>query len=236
MKQLQATTAGGADVLQRWERAYCRFETPKQEQAKFRRRLVSLGVRDWARSWRVVELFCGRGSGLHAWNQLGFTNLEGLDLSKDLAAQYGGPGRVYVGDARRLPFADASRDVLCVQGGLHHLLLPDDLQQTLSEMQRVLRPGGRLILVEPWRTPFLDLAHAACSVGWLRRSWGKLDALATMIELERTTYEDWLGQPEAIMNLVDRYFRPLIQRVGRGKLMLVAAPRPAADEAARWAA
>ena len=40
--------------------------------------------------------------------------------------------------------ADASRDVACVQGGLHHLsALPEDLESTVAEVSRVLRVGGR---------------------------------------------------------------------------------------------
>ena len=117
-----------------WEEAYLRFESPEEEIRKFIRRLKFMGAMKWPRNAKIVELFCGRGSGLRALHQLGFSEVEGIDLSPSLAAEYGGPGKILVGDCRRLPFENASKDILIVQGGLHHLpLLPDDLDRALAE-------------------------------------------------------------------------------------------------------
>jgi hypothetical protein len=65
-----------------------------------------------------VELFCGRGSGLHALGELGFTKLEGVDLSASLIEQYDGSAKLYVGDCRGLPFGAQSKDIVIIQGGL----------------------------------------------------------------------------------------------------------------------
>ena len=56
-----------------------------------------------------------------------------------------------VADAQRLPFADSSVTNIFGLDMLHHLAAP---MIFLLEAQRVLVPGGRLILVEPWVTPF----------------------------------------------------------------------------------
>jgi ubiquinone/menaquinone biosynthesis C-methylase UbiE len=209
-----------------WEAAYLRFETPEQEIHKFTKRLLKLGARDWNRDAEIAELFCGRGNGLHALQRLGFTRIEGVDLSADLLAQYRGDAKCYVADCRHLPFADRSKDVLIVQGGLHHLpTLHDDLDQTLKEMQRVLRRDGRVVFVEPWMTPFLKLAHLACANDLARRLSNKVDALATMIHYERRTYEQWLSQPETILQLVRFYFATQLQEIAWGKLSFVGTPR-----------
>src|SRR5579862_6386065 len=127
---------GQACDINVWESAYLAFETPEQEIRKFVRRLTQLGAKRWPRDVAAVELFCGRGSGLHALEHLGFYNIEGIDLSPRLLEQYRGNGKLYTGDCRHLPFADRSRDLLIVQGGLHHLSkLPDDLEQTFREIQ-----------------------------------------------------------------------------------------------------
>ena len=205
-----------------WEAAYLRFETPAEERRKFLRRLRKLGAEQWPRDAQVIELFCGRGNGLHALQQLGFTNIEGVDLSPALVANYSGPAKCVVADCRQLPFPDASRDIAIVQGGLHHLPeLPGDLAQVVSEVRRVLRPGGRCMVVEPWRTPFLRFVHWVGSFRVARRAWDKLDALETMTELEWATYDAWLHQPDAVLRELENGFAVERKLIGWGKLMWV---------------
>lgn len=191
-----------------WEEAYLRFETPEQEIRKFIGRLRFMQATDWPRDAKIVELFCGKGSGLRALHQLGFTRLEGVDLSPSLAAQYAGPGKIRIGDCRHLPFGDATKDILIVQGGLHHLpALPKDLDQALADAGRVLKDDGLLLLVEPWSTPFLSLVHALCRSRVIRALSPKIDALANMIFYERKTYEQWLSQPKLILDSLHKAFR-----------------------------
>lgn len=212
--------------LDAWESAYLRFETPAQEIKKFASRLVKLGASDWPRDAEIVELFCGRGNGLRALQSLGFTHLEGVDLSPRLIAEYQGPARCQVADCRKLPFASESKDVLIVQGGLHHLpTLPQDLEQTFAEMRRVLRKSGRVMFVEPWLTGFLWFVHAVCEIPLVRRVSPKLDALATMIEHERVTYEQWFQQPGVILALARKYFSPVHESFEWGKWKFVGTPR-----------
>jgi ubiquinone/menaquinone biosynthesis C-methylase UbiE len=209
-----------------WEAAYLRFETPEEEIQKFMARLNRLGAPQWPRDAEIVELFCGRGNGLVALDRLGFTRLEGVDLSPRLVAKYRGPAKCIVGDCRHLPFTDRSKDILIVQGGLHHLpTLPDDLRQSFSEMQRVLRKEGRAVFVEPWLTPFLKFVHAISENSLVRRVSNKMDALATMIQFERRTYEQWLGQPELIKKIARAHFVPVHESFAWGKWNFVGTPR-----------
>lgn len=211
-----------------WEQAYRDFETPAEEIAKFHRRYQKLGAVDWPRDAKIVDLFCGRGNGLVALTQLGFTNLEGVDLSPDLLEQYQGPVQTYVGDCRDLKFDDGSKDIVVIQGGLHHMPeFPEDVDAVLQEVRRVLRPGGSLLLVEPWMTPFLQIVHAACAVRPLRKLWGKLDAVARMNEQEWETYHRWLSNPTPALDAVQRHFTARVQRIAWGKLLFVGEPTPA---------
>lgn len=201
-----------------WEAAYLRFETPEEEIRKFTDRLRRLGVSKWPPETNVVELFCGRGNGLHALARLGFRNIEGVDLSPRLLAEYRGEAHCYVGDCRALPFAEQSKDAAIVQGGLHHVpVLPDDLERVFAELKRILRPAGRVVFVEPWLTPFLRFVHRVSENLLARRLSVKLDALATMIDYERQTYENWLGRPREISQLANRYFQPELETFAWGK-------------------
>jgi ubiquinone/menaquinone biosynthesis C-methylase UbiE len=205
-----------------WEAAYARFETPAEEIQKFTKRLKQLGALDWPKSLRIVELCCGRGNGLKALERLGFTDLEGVDLAGSLLEQYQGSARLYQGDCRDLKFPDNSRDVVIVQGGLHHLPeLPDDLNRTLAEIRRVLVPQGKLVLVEPWLTSFLRLVHFAAKKSWVRRLHPKVGALQMMIEREQTTYDQWLSLPDQILGLLDEHFTTQQRTIRWGKLMHV---------------
>jgi len=61
-----------------------------------------------------------------------------------------------VTDAHHLPFASGSVDNLLGLDVLHHFSQP---VLFLREAARVLRPQGRLVMVEPWITPFSQLIY-----------------------------------------------------------------------------
>jgi ubiquinone/menaquinone biosynthesis C-methylase UbiE len=124
-------------------------------------------------------------------------------------------------DCRALPIRAASQDVAIVQGGLHHL--PDvatDLPCVIEEVQRVLKPGGRFVVVEPWLTPFLRAVHAICARP-ARQMWGRLDALATMIDHEGEVYRRWLANPDFALTALTRAFAPERSQRQWGKLPFV---------------
>lgn len=205
-----------------WEEAYTRFETPQEEIQKFIRRLNKLGQRNWRRDAHIVDIFCGRGNGLKALEKLGFTTLEGVDISPDLLSEYEGIARLYEADCRKLPFEDESRDIIIVQGGLHHLpKIPEDLGQTLSEVRRVLRTGGKFILVEPWTTPFLQIIHFLSERLLIRAISKKFDSFAVMTHYEAETYFNWLGKSKEILEILNNNFAPVYQKTQFGKLFYI---------------
>ncbi len=106
----------------------------------------------------LQELPRQSGVGLDLGCGLGFQSLEmrrrgyhvvGIDLAHGLlrkASQSGAP--VVNGDALSLPFASESLDFVYTIGVLHHLPAGAALRDTLLEVARVLKPGGRLIVHE----------------------------------------------------------------------------------------
>jgi ubiquinone/menaquinone biosynthesis C-methylase UbiE len=102
----------------------------------------------------LLDVACGTGHFLRylrlAWPALPLT---GLDLSKayleEAEAHLGGlrPVTWIEGNAERLPFADAERDIVtCIF--LFHELPPEVRRTVAREMARVLRPGGHLVFVD----------------------------------------------------------------------------------------
>jgi ubiquinone/menaquinone biosynthesis C-methylase UbiE len=68
-------------------------------------------------------------------------------LQGKLALLGTGNVEVHVENATHLPFADASIDVVVSNYCFHHLA-DADKRRALSEIQRVLRPGGRLVFAD----------------------------------------------------------------------------------------
>lgn len=88
-----------------------------------------------------------------------------LALARQRAAECGIAARLLLGDAQRLEFADHSFDtVVCVVS----LCAIGDDQRALAQMWRVLRPGGRLILLD----------HVASDRWWLRAVQAVLDVVS----------------------------------------------------------
>jgi SAM-dependent methyltransferase len=56
------------------------------------------------------------------------------------------PFRAELGEARRLPVADQSAEVVLLMGPLYHLVQRDDRVAALREAARVLRPGGDVLV------------------------------------------------------------------------------------------
>lgn len=209
-----------------WERAYLAFESPEEETAKFVRRLRRLAIGPPSDDLNVLELFAGRANGLSALARLGFRRLFALDRSLRLLASSDWRPRSSAGDARQLPYRDGSLDVVVIQGGLHHLeALPGDLDATLGEIARVLRPRGRLFVVEPDLTPFLAAVHVICRWRIARKLSRRLDALARMIELETPAYQQWLEQGDRAVALLNARFETLVCERRWGKLLFAGRSR-----------
>ncbi|HTK16571.1 MAG TPA: class I SAM-dependent methyltransferase [Acidimicrobiia bacterium] len=66
------------------------------------------------------------------------------------------PGLDLVFDARHAPFRDASVDVVFAMHVVHHI---PSVRMFFAELVRVLRPGGALVAVEPYWSPFAKFLY-----------------------------------------------------------------------------
>lgn len=116
----------------------------------------------------------------------------------------GGPASVSfaVGNAERLPFADATFDAYTIAFGLRNVTHTD---AALAEAYRVLRPGGRFMCMEfsPVQLPVLKQLYDAYS-------FSVIPALGELVANDRASYEYLVEsirnfyEPDDLRELMDR--------------------------------
>ena len=97
---------------------------------------------------RVLDACCGTGDLAVAARAAGAGRVVGLDFSERMLerARRKAPELEWVqGDVLALPFEDASFDSVVVGFGVRNV---EDLEAAVRELRRVLRPGGRLGILE----------------------------------------------------------------------------------------
>ncbi len=102
---------------------------------------------------RVIDLATGRGYQARNIYARGYKNVYGSDIQVSRVAEAKQqnidiPIHFGVADMRRLPYRCGSADAIVVSGALHDLK-PAEIKASLKECHRVLRVGGRLIVLEP---------------------------------------------------------------------------------------
>lgn len=153
-----------------------------------------------AQAWRgdehVLDLGCGRGAvltmvaacvpqgrvtGVDIWSSKDQSG-NGPQAAADNATAAGVAGRVELktADMRELPFADASFDVLVSSMAIHNIGSAGGRDTAIDQAWRVLRPGGRLLIV--------DIQHA-------RQYQTRLHSLGAQVERRGLGWRLWWGGP-----------------------------------------
>lgn len=181
---------------------------------------------------RVLDLATGTGITALAARERGAV-VTGLDLTPELlevarakaAAEGFDDVDFREGDAEKLPFADASFDVVLSTCG--HMFVPDQ-EKVASEMARVTRPGGRVVFLA-W-TPEGGLG------GWFRITakhvapppgvpspfaWGDPEKVRALlgdafrdVEFTRGDCPQFADTPEEIWDLFSTRYGPTIRAHG----------------------
>ena len=124
----------------------------------FERRVFGTEHRSWAcarAKGDTLEVAVGTGLNLPLYDpdvRLTAIDLspEMLEIAKRRADELGQAVDLREADAHRLPFADASFDTVVCTYSLCNI---PDPYQAVGEMRRVLRPDGKLVLVDHIRSP-----------------------------------------------------------------------------------
>ncbi|HEX8696375.1 MAG TPA: class I SAM-dependent methyltransferase [Longimicrobium sp.] len=139
----------------------------------------------------VLDLGCGTAGllpRLRAWD-VRLSRYVGVDFAPEMLAAGRerlpgalGAAALAAGAAEALPLRDASFDTVVSASSLHYWEAP---RRVLAEVRRVLRPGGRLVLLDWSRDPpAMKLLHAAMRLARVRyrRMYSRAEAAALLEE------------------------------------------------------
>jgi SAM-dependent methyltransferase len=156
---------------------------------------------------RVLDAGCGSGRTLQELT--GYGEVSGLELDPDAAAAAAarGRGEVRVGRLEELPWEDDTFDLITCLDVIEHTA---DDRATLSELRRVCKPGGWLLVTVPAYQALWSL-HDAANHHYRRygRRALRLAATETGWRTQRmTSFNSILLPPAAIVRIAQRGRQP----------------------------
>lgn len=134
----------------------------------------------WRGDERVLDVGCGHGllllgaakrlpagraTGVDLWSQVDQA-ANSAEATEENARREGVADRVEIcdGDARQLPFADNSFDVILSSFVIHNISGAAERQKAICEMARVLKPGGQLAIADIHHT--VEYTRVLGELGW----------------------------------------------------------------------
>ena len=183
---------------------------------------------------KVLEIGCGLGTDGAQFARAGadYTGVDLTDAAVELARKrfelFNLPGRFKTADAENLDFADETFDIVYSHGVLHHT---PDTEQAVREIHRVLRRGGRAIVMLYHRNSY----NYRVNISLLRRAGAQLlkseggvrlvltitgEPLASLqqhAELVRTQKQSYLDQDEFLSQNTDGAGNPLARVYSRAE-------------------
>lgn len=155
----------------------------------------------------VIDVACGTGDFARAFSIAGAGLVVGCDFAREMltlaVGRSDGTSRWCEGDALRLPFRSGSFSVASCAFGVRNF---SDLDRGLAELYRVLRPGGRAVILE-FSRPTNRVARW-CSELYTRRI---MPVVARLISRDREGAYRYL--PQSVLSFVG--VDELCDRLGR---------------------
>ncbi len=185
-----------------------------------------------ARGLQVLEIGCGLGTDGAQFAKSGaaYTGVDLTDAAVDLArrrfALFNLRGDFKTADAENLDFPDESFDLVYSHGVLHHT---PDTAKAIREIHRVLRPGGRAVVMLYHRNSY----NYRVNISLLRRAGAQLlkwdrgvslvhkltgepfDKLQEHARLLRTQKQSYLNEEEFLSQNTDGAGNPLARVYSR---------------------
>lgn len=159
---------------------------------------------------QILDVGTSTGTNLRMLKSLGFTNVVGVEISP-VAADFARAKTnmdVVVADCTRLPFDDNRFDCILATDVLEHI---DDDHQAVSEISRVLRAGGHLLVTVP---AFMSLWGLQDDLSHHKRRYRRNEVRQLLVDnglkIDRAWYFNFVLFPFILL------VRRILRRIGTG--------------------
>ena len=153
MKNISPEQAG--QTSEEWKDGFLNLRKLKLIKYINNKRLKSSGfLQQTNKNEMICDAGCGDLTLLSQLKSIGYNNLHGFDIDEDLINSSPSElknsfSEVKVGSACKIPFNDQLFDSVIIWGILHHIDTKD-YTTVFSEISRILKPNGKLFIVEPY--------------------------------------------------------------------------------------
>jgi ubiquinone/menaquinone biosynthesis C-methylase UbiE len=184
-----------------WHAAYANPAAIGRRRGAMPAKLRRLGMDCAPRDAAILDLCCGHGEALECLYERGFRRLHGLDLRIDDGLAADSRFQTQAADALTPPYPDATFDWIVNIHAMHHLASAERVSRMLDECWRLLRPGGRLGIIDFPASPQVCLAF------WFFRQnrflWTPyLKTFGRMVQEEWSFLKDYLPQWPHVRSLL----------------------------------
>lgn len=160
----------------------------------------------------ILDVGCGSGYFIREFYSKGYHRICGIEPDTALTANMpSGIADIRNDKAGKIGFPDATFDAVFVYGVMHHLKGVEDYAAACREIDRVLKPGGRLFMMEPGRLWMITM------VEFTTRLLGPFSAvflaLRDALEEEREDVHLFIKHHHVIRgHFLDQNYLPLVDR------------------------
>jgi SAM-dependent methyltransferase len=157
------------------------------------------------RNSKILEIGCSGGPLIRALHELGYKNVQGIDISRDAIdlCRRRGINDVFVMDGSKPEFKDGQFDIVIASDVLEHI---QDDEKALLEWNRILKPAGKLIVFVP-AFEILWSKHDEANHHYRRYSKSELIRVleGAQFEIDRSSYWNFmLFFPTTLVRLIHR--------------------------------
>jgi len=140
-------TNDNSELLNAWNEAAKELDVDPMREVRYGK--CFRYIKEINRDCRILEVGCGEGTGLLIAKSLGFTNIQGVEVSKErlkkARSKLGEAASIYLTTPdNKFPFPDEAFDVVISAAVIEHTKDPKGF---IGELSRLVRPDGGLIII-----------------------------------------------------------------------------------------